>query len=325
MINTDVLIVGGGPAGSSCAWQLKQAGIDCLILDRTPFPRQKPCAGWITPEIFKLLQISPSEYPFSLTKFSNFKISIRGITFNLPTRQYAIRRWEFDDWMLRRSGVNLIEHQVKHIETRKEGYLVDGKYMTKFLVGAGGTHCPVQKAFFSEQHSSNKNALILAKEEEFPYQVQDKRCHLWFFEDGLPGYGWYVPKSGGYINVGIGGTHHGLRKRAVTLDQYWKKFLQKLSEMGLVKDHEFHPHGYSYYHRQHSLQLCHDNVFLVGDALGIATRDMGEGISPAVQSGLLAGDAIARGREYSIDSIPSYSFPSIIGLRKFLALIKPLS
>jgi menaquinone-9 beta-reductase len=45
----DALIVGGGPAGSTCAWQLRQAGLDVVVIDKTRFPRDKVCAGWITP------------------------------------------------------------------------------------------------------------------------------------------------------------------------------------------------------------------------------------------------------------------------------------
>ncbi|MCK4821330.1 FAD-dependent oxidoreductase, partial [bacterium] len=50
MINTDVIIVGGGPAGATCAWRLRQSNIRCIILDKQRFPRTKICAGWITPE-----------------------------------------------------------------------------------------------------------------------------------------------------------------------------------------------------------------------------------------------------------------------------------
>jgi flavin-dependent dehydrogenase len=59
MKTTDVLIVGGGPAGSSCAWRLNQRGVDVLLLDAQDFPRQKLCAGWITPQVLTDLQIDP--------------------------------------------------------------------------------------------------------------------------------------------------------------------------------------------------------------------------------------------------------------------------
>ena len=50
MHHYDVLIVGGGPAGSACARKLVQAGRKVAVLDREEFPRTKLCAGWVTPE-----------------------------------------------------------------------------------------------------------------------------------------------------------------------------------------------------------------------------------------------------------------------------------
>ncbi len=58
----DVLIVGGGPAGSSCAWGLRGSGLDVAILDRQTFPRDKICGGWITPQVLSELGIDPAEY-----------------------------------------------------------------------------------------------------------------------------------------------------------------------------------------------------------------------------------------------------------------------
>ncbi len=58
----DVLIVGGGPAGSSCARQLRRAGLDVLILDKSEFPRDKVCAGWITPQVVEELEIDTRDY-----------------------------------------------------------------------------------------------------------------------------------------------------------------------------------------------------------------------------------------------------------------------
>jgi len=316
MIKTDVLIVGGGPAGSSCACKLNQAGFDCLILDKSRFPRQKPCAGWVTPAVFRHFTITPAEYPFSLTKFSSFTISFRGIRFQLPTNQYAIRRKEFDHWLLQRSGVRQFNHKVQKIEEYNGSYIIDDAYQGNYLVGAGGTHCPVKKRFFHQEKQSRNQGLILAKEEEFQYPIKDQRCHLWFFENGLPGYAWYVPKKDRYINVGIGASASGLKKQEKTLEQHWQAFIQKLEKIGLIENHDYKPLGYSYYRRRHNIDRQKDNIYLVGDALGVATRDMAEGISPAIQSGLLAGNAIASHNDYSIHSIPKYSFPSILGIRK---------
>ena len=100
MVKTEVLIVGGGPAGSACAWRLKQHGVDCLILDQHEFPRFKPCAGWITPELIRDLKMDPEEYPHSFTTFRSFDISICGFKFRLPTRQY-LTTGSFSDRALR--------------------------------------------------------------------------------------------------------------------------------------------------------------------------------------------------------------------------------
>ena len=57
METCDALIVGGGPAGSSCAWKLHQHGMDVMVLDKAFFPRNKVCAGSITPAVVHALQL----------------------------------------------------------------------------------------------------------------------------------------------------------------------------------------------------------------------------------------------------------------------------
>jgi flavin-dependent dehydrogenase len=315
MITKEVIIVGGGPAGAACAWQLKKHQIDCLILDKAAFPRTKPCAGWLTPAVFDLLQTQPDHYPYDLTHFDSFKISLRGLKFRLPTHQYAIRRVEFDAWLLERAEVKVRQHQVRNIEKTSSGYSIDGQFSSKYLIGAAGTHCPVRQTFFKRHSSEQSQGLIIAKEEEFAYPWEVKEAHLWFFENGLPGYAWYVPKANGYLNVGIGASAAGLKKKGKTLNDHWDQLLEKLAGSGMVNNHPFNPSGYSYYLRGPSPKIRTENIFLIGDALGLATRDMGEGIAPAIQSGLLAANAIIHNRKFQIRTIPRFSLPSLIGLR----------
>src|SRR5262245_1901547 len=113
MTRCDVLIVGGGPAGSSCAWALCQAGFNVLILDRKIFPRDKPCAGWITPPVLEMLEIDPNEYGEGrvLGPITAFCTSLMGrpevmTDFNQPI-SYGIRRCEFDQYLLDRTGARL--------------------------------------------------------------------------------------------------------------------------------------------------------------------------------------------------------------------------
>ncbi|HEX2200963.1 MAG TPA: NAD(P)-binding protein, partial [Gammaproteobacteria bacterium] len=51
MLEAETIIVGGGPAGSSCAWILRQYALECIILDKEMFPRMKLFGGWITPAV----------------------------------------------------------------------------------------------------------------------------------------------------------------------------------------------------------------------------------------------------------------------------------
>ncbi len=303
MIKTDVLIVGGGPAGAACAWYLQRHNVECLVLDREPFPRVKLCAGWIPPDVLADLEIQPDAYPHSLTVFTSLRIAVRGLHFSLPGRQYAIRRVEFDHWLLQRSGVPLVTHHVRAIERVEGGYVVDGAFFARYLVGAGGTHCPVYRTFFQDVHPRASDTLIVTQEEEFPYAYSDPHCYLWFMEHRLPGYAWYVPKSGGYVNVGVGGMAETLKANGDTIKRHWEALVEKLARRGLVRDYSFTPKGHSYYLRQDSNALRVDNAFVVGDAAGLATRDMGEGIGPAVKSGLLAAQAIVHGTPYCVDTI----------------------
>ncbi len=307
-----IIIVGGGPAGSACAWKLVQAGVDCLVLDKKTFPRPKICAGWITPEVLRDLQFEPNDYPHRLTSFPFLKIFLKGFPIIRPGRQYAIRRVEFDHWLLQRSGAPVILHQVKKITLIDQGYSIDGKYSAEFLIGAGGTHCPVYHTFFSN-NKPRTGAQIVALEEEFAIDWQDGDCRLWFFDNGLPGYAWYVPKKGGYLNIGVGGNAAALKDRGSSIQDHWEYLVKKLQDKGLVSVKDFQPEGYIYYLRGSQDQFKRGNIFLVGDSIGLATLDMGEGIGPAIQSGLNAAEAILGEKEYSISNIHKYSLvPSFL-------------
>ena len=135
---------------------------------------------------------------------------------------------------------------------------------------------------------------------------------MWFFDRNLPGYSWYVPKGNGYLNVGIGGAFSTIRKRGDTIRNHWNYFTDKLEALSLVKGRSFHPRGHNYYLRQPAKRSRRDNAFICGDAAGLATLDMGEGIGPAVESGILAADAIIKGKTYSFKSVTRYSFFNIL-------------
>ena len=300
---TDVIIVGGGPAGASCAWMLKKHGVDCLILDRQTFPRMKLCAGWVPPGVWRNLQIDPQKYPHGLNSFDHLHVSLKGISVAVPTMQYAIRRVEFDNWLLHRSEVPVELHHVRKIARESGNYIIDQTYQAPIIVGAGGTNCPVYRTLFSQKYPRSSEDLIVTLEEEFPYPIRDQRCQLWFMEQGLPGYAWYVPKAGGFVNVGVGGKFSMLRERGDQIHHHWAVLVDKLKQQNIVIDYQYHPKGHSYYLRHRKGSVHHEGAYLVGDAAALASRDLGEGIDVSIQSGLRAAQAILNGTEYTVHDV----------------------
>jgi flavin-dependent dehydrogenase len=312
MIEAEVIIVGAGPAGSACAWKLNQNGIQTILLDKKAFPRHKLCAGWITPGVLDNLEIKSGEYPYGILTFKRIFFHVYGRTLRIPTCQYSIRRAEFDHWLLKKASVPLHRHPVQQIRRENGYYVIDNLYRSKYLVGAAGTYCPVYRSFFKGVNSRSQQRLIVTIEEEFKYDYQDADCHLWFFENNLPGYAWYVPKADGYLNVGIGGKLLALKNRGQTIRRHWDDFITKLAELSLVSGHAYRPRGHNYYLRQPVTGRRLNNVFLIGDAAGLATLDLGEGIGPAIESGILAANSILTGSRFSERSVTRYSLIHIL-------------
>jgi menaquinone-9 beta-reductase len=312
VVDSEVIIVGGGPAGAACAWELKHSGIQAVILEREPFHKTKPCAGWITPAVLRNLHIQPREYPFGLLTMKRLAFSVSGVRFIIPTRQYSIRRSEFDTWLLERTGVPVFTHRAQRVAKQGSSYLVDDAFRCRFIVGAGGSSCPIYASLFRGVRPRAENALILTLEDEIPCEDTGGLSRLWFFDKSFPGYAWYVPKEGGYLNVGVGGKSHRMKQKHVSIRFYWKSFVRKLRKYSVTLDQDHSPRGYAYYIRQDTGPVHVDNAYLTGDAAGLATIDMGEGIGPAVQSGIMAARAIARGKPYTLEALGRYSLWDIL-------------
>jgi geranylgeranyl reductase family protein len=314
MEHCDVLVVGGGPAGSTCAWTLARAGADVLVVDQAAFPRDKVCAGWITPPVIETLRLDVEAYKSGRTfqPITAFRTGVIGASAAVRTEyarivSYGIRRCEFDDYLLRRSGARLHLGTPVKTAVRHDGrWLVNGEISAAVVVGAGGHFCPIGRLM---NGSPSQAALVRAQEAEFripeadaaAFGIDAAQPELYFSAD-LRGYGWCFRKQG-YMNIGIGRLGHD------PLPKAYADFIAFLQERGRVPPNgSWRPRGHAYLlYEKHTRRVVDDRLLLIGDAAGLAVPQSGEGIRPAIESGVMAAETlISAAGDYSTATLQRY-------------------
>jgi menaquinone-9 beta-reductase len=314
MDSCDVLIVGGGPAGSTCARLLTRAGMDVLVLDKSEFPRDKVCAGWVTPQVVEELEIDLADYARvrTLQPISGFSTGLGQVEPHAvqygSTVSYAIRRCEFDHYLLERSAARLRLGEAWRA-MRREGshWIVNDAIRTKLVVGAGGHFCPVARQLGAQL--GKDEAAIYAQEIEFEMSAQQAaHCRVspeqpeLYFCDDLKGYGWCVRKHN-FLNIGLGREgNHRLNEQVQGL---WS-WLVRAGKIPAGLPGRFKGHAYLLY--SHAARpLVADAVLIIGDAAGLAYAQSGEGIRPAIESGIMAAQVIKAARgDYSAARLAPY-------------------
>jgi flavin-dependent dehydrogenase len=270
-------------------------------MDRARFPRDKVCAGWVTPQVWQQLALDPAEYRaagLTCQDISGFRTGVLGGR-QIETRypepvSYAIRRCEFDDFLLRRAGAPTLQGTpLERLERRDETWIINDAITTPLVIGAGGHFCPVAR----HTRQGEEPKPVVAQEIEF-LATDDQTGSATgvpelFFCDDLGGYGWCVPK-GAYLNVGLG------HRDPAQMRVYLAELIQLLERRGALHT-EPAPrwHGHAYLAAGAGVRpLVGDGLMLVGDSAGLAYPKSGEGIGPAVESGRLAAETLieARGR-----------------------------
>jgi len=299
----DAVVVGGGPAGSSCAHDLVRAGLNVIVLDRARFPRDKTCAGWITPAVVEALALPLDEYRRGRVceAFRGFRTRVAGgrevvTRFDAPV-SYGIVRAEFDDYLLRRSGARLqLGTELASLRRSGDRWMVNERIETPIVVGAGGHFCPVAR--WLGARPADETAIAAQEFEGRLSPEQAERCRVAADEPylelcrDLRGYGWCVRK-GDHLNIGLG------RQDRHDLHGFVGRFFEGLVASGRVPPSlPVRWKGHAYLLRDASVRhAVGDGLLLVGDAAGLASAFSGEGIRPAVESGRLAAATIIAARE----------------------------
>jgi geranylgeranyl reductase family protein len=309
----DALIVGAGPAGSACAWALRRAGIDTIIIDKRRFPRDKVCGGWITPAVMEELQIDLDEYAKTrvlqpLTGFRTGRIGGPEVRTDYHEAvSYGIRRCEFDAYLLARSGARVLQNTpLKKLERKGDRWIVNGEITARIVIGAGGHFCPVARVLGAD---ARKETAVAAQETEFEMSAEQRaNCDVrgevpeLFFCADMKGYGWCFRKQN-FLNVGLGRLDpRGLKAHVAE----FVGFLRRSGRLKFDLPASMVGHAYLLYSKT-SRKLVDDGVVLIGDAAGLAYSQSGEGIRPAIESGLLAARVIASSaRKYSRQMLEPY-------------------
>ena len=293
---------------------LRRAGVDVLVLDKSEFPRDKVCAGWITPQVVEELAIDLSHYQRErvLQPITSF---VSGLGEHTATAvryerivSYGIRRCEFDAYLLERSGARLrLGETFKTMERADDHWLVNGRIRARLVVGAGGHFCPVARVLGAQLGKDERSIcaqeieLEMTADEAARCQIAPERPELYFCDD-LKGYGWCFRK-GDFLNVGLG------REGNEKLATHVHAFGRWLVEQGRIPARfieRFKGHAYLLYSHA-ARRVSGDHVLLIGDAAGLAYMQSGEGIRPAIESGMMAAEVIvAAAGDYRRERLSAY-------------------
>lgn len=284
----DVIIIGGGPAGSMTGITLQKRGYKTCIIDKSAFPREKLCGGLLTTKSMELLRkecpaIDADHFIVKQTNLVHFYLASEQVTtFQLKEPFYLTERTIFDHALIgeyRRNGGEVIENRrVKPADIDFTSQTLQSgtdTYGYRFLVAADGCNSVLLK---KSGGNIKKNYCI---EGEVSHDSERKEDMKIFFGVAENGYGWQFPKKG-YDCVGIGGKN------------YDRSILQHacafFNQIGVEPDNQKGapiPSG-----RRPNLSGLPDNTIVVGDAGGFTDPITGEGIYYALLSGLHAGEAI---------------------------------
>jgi menaquinone-9 beta-reductase len=311
----DVVVIGAGPAGTAAAITAARNGGRVVCLDKAVFPRDKTCGDGLTANALRLLAalgVSNADLTGAGPAFvrETMLVSPSGRRVRLPIPHdgaYAavVSRRLLDAALVdvaRRSGVDIREGvAVVAVEQNSEAVRCtfdDGTSIAApHAVAADGHWSAVRRAL--EPDAPHDLGEWHAVRQYFD-GVDDERLWVIFERDLLPGYAWVFPLPGGRANVGYGvlrsGGRNGRELRALWPDLLARPVLRDV--LGTSARPAEPVHAWPIPTRYDPARLAAGRVLFAGDAAGVVDPMTGEGIAQAMESGMLAAEAIATGADY---------------------------
>lgn len=314
-LDSDVIVVGAGPAGAAAAVHLARAGIKVILFDWQTFPRDKVCGDFVSPvallELKKLGITSFSEYRSTniireaalyLDGQKLIEHSIPQVE-GLPSYGRVIPRIKLDEWILHaahEAGAEVLdgwrvigfEQDIEGVRVLVEGTTEVRHFRTQLLIGADGSTSTIARLLRGQEPPRDDRIIAVRAYFEGIEGLPDQ-ADLYFTAESFPGYYWLFPTSREAANVGVGMvletiplTSNHLRElllRLIKVDAALQRRLRNAMMVGRVV-------GWPLTTYNPRLPIVGDRVMLIGDAAGLINPLNGEGIQYALLSGRWAAE-----------------------------------
>ena len=329
----DVLVVGGGPAGSACAYWLAEAGWDVVVIEKKRFPREKTCGDGLTPRAVRQLADMGVEGELAgAHRYGGLRAGGFGHTVELawpdhpvfPSYGYTITRHDLDGLVAERAtkagatvlqGTEALEPLLHEPVTdgpdgrlpRCDGAVVKNKdsgatteLRARYVVVADGSLSRFGRALGTGRNRAMPQGMALRGYYESPrHDDPFIESHLDIRDpDGevVPGYGWIFPLGDGRVNVGVGLLSTDRRWRGANTTKLMENFLRGVpASWGISADSACGaPTGGRLPMGMAVGPHSGPNTVVVGDAGGAINPFNGEGIAYGYETGRLAAVALGQ-------------------------------
>jgi geranylgeranyl reductase family protein len=310
----DVVIVGAGPAGSSCAIKLGGTKLKVALLDKATFPRDKTCGDALSVDVINQLAMLSNKLAADFTSLKN-KIPSYGVKIFSPDHHFVdipfvlknvkscgfiCPRLHFDNFLFQHvkeyPNISIFENctveKIMQQESKVNIYTKAEIFECDIVIGADGAHSLVSKNIgdikVDKKHYSAGLRVYYEGVNSFH---EEGFIELHFFKDILPGYLWIFSLADNKANVGISMLSSVIAKQKVDL----KKVLQKLIDTHPGIKERFKNakpletiKGYGLPLGSKKRNISGERFLLTGDAAALIDSLSGEGIANAIRSGRVA-------------------------------------
>jgi digeranylgeranylglycerophospholipid reductase len=308
LIETDVLVIGAGPAGSSTAKHAAINGADVILMDKkSEIGAPKRCAEGVSKEGLSKLGIEPNSRWVTkelsgvrLVSPNGTDVWMREDQVKLPEAGYILERKVFDKFMAMdaaRAGAKImIKTLARGMRKDYDGYIVscesmgdDFEIKAKIVVGADGPESRVGRWGGLKTAVKPKNMESGIQYEMVGLEMEDPNCIEFYFGSVAPGgYAWIFPKGDDIANVGLGIVSTFTDKSAY---EHLLEFVKNCPATKNAQPVELNIGGDPVGGMLKN--LVKDHLMIVGDAAGHVNPLTGGGIITALEAGMYAGEVAA--------------------------------